>query len=282
MILKVGALALLAAADSMLTGCALVWLVAAGDGPSDDLFAAGGAPTTTSTSTTTSTDPKWGCVGNVAPAKSGGMTPFSMQLVDLFSSMPVTQNLTIKLCNKYDPTCSSSSALATLSVDSTGTVSSTVASDFVGYLDITDSSGIYIKALIFIDLAIIAQNRTVLLIPKSAEGALATTAGVTLDPNGAIVFIGTADCTGARSAGVSVALTPHDKETGFYLVSKAPSTSATMTDPDGNAGFVNVDAPGTVTITGTVAATSTEMGKVTALVRPGTVTYATVRPTPTR
>jgi hypothetical protein len=225
-------------------------------------------------------DPKWGCIGKVTPLKSGAMTMFSVHLIDLISSKPVTANLAVNLCSKYDPTCSASTALSTLTVDSTGTVSTTVASDFEGYLDVVDTSGTYFEILIFIDLAVIDQNGTILLIPKAAQPAVAAAAGVTVDPNAGILFVGTADCTGARSAGVGVGLVPHGSETVFYLQNKSPVTSATMTDPDGNAGFVNV-APGTVTVTGTVAEANQELGKVTALVRQGTTTFIMVRPTPT-
>jgi hypothetical protein len=55
-------------------------------------------------------------------------------------------------------------------------------------------------------------------------------------------------------------------------------TSATQTDAAGNAGFANVPV-GTVTLTGTVAMTGKELGKVTTLSRAGAMTYQLVRPT---
>jgi hypothetical protein len=89
----------------------------------------------------------------------------------------------------------------------------------------------------------------------------------------------TVDCTGARTAGVTVNISPTGKETGFYSHNNAPVTTATQTDSSGTSGFINVAAPSVITVTGTVAATGKEMGKVTTLVRPGAMTYQYLRPT---
>ena len=206
------------------------------------------------------------------------MTAFTMQLVDLITGKPVTQNLTIKLCNKYDTACAT--PLTKLTPDAMGTVTATVASTFEGYLDVTDSTGNYLPSLIFIDLAVVAQNGQTLLIPKSAEMGLASNAMVTVDPTAALLLVGTVDCTGARTAGVGLSMSPVGTETGFYLINNAAVTTATMTDSSGNSGFINVKAPQTVTVTGTVAATKAVMGQVTPLVRMGGMTYIIVRPTP--
>jgi hypothetical protein len=222
-------------------------------------------------------DPKWACIGTGIPLPSGSMATFELQFVDLITTQPVTQNLTVALCNKYDTTCMT--PLTMLTPDTTGTVTSTVATSFEGYVDVTDTTGNYLPSLVFIDLAVIAKNGQVLLIPKSAESALATTADITVDPTAGLLLMGTDDCTGARSAGVSVSMSPVGKETGFYLINDAAETTATMTDSSGNSGFINVAAPSNVIVTGTVAATGTPMGQVTTLVRPGTMTYQLVRPT---
>ena len=225
----------------------------------------------------TMTDPKWGCIGDVKPLPTGGMATFKIQLLDLIQATPITSNVTIKLCSKYDPTCSS--PLGTPSPDAMGWVSGQVASDFEGYLDVTDTTGNYIPALVFIDLVAVGKNTDILLVPKSTEGGLAMNAMVTVDPVGALLLTRTVDCTETRSAGVSVSMSPSSKETGFYVINNALVTTATQTDSAGNAGFINIAAPSTVTVTGSVSATGKEMGKVTTLVRPGGMTYQVVRPT---
>jgi hypothetical protein len=234
-------------------------------------------------------DPKWGCIGDVPALDAGSMATFKIQLADLISNAPVTQNLVIKLCNKLDPTCQTplgcsqsdtgcSTVLSTLTPDAMGNVSATVASNFDGYFDISDSSGTYIPALIFIDLVAVADNAQVLLVAKSAESTLAQNASVTIDPTASLLLVSTVDCTNARTAGVSVALAPPGSATEFYDINSALVTTATQTDSSGNMGFVNVAAPSSVTVTGTVVMSGKEMGKVTTLVRAGGMTYQILRP----
>lgn len=226
----------------------------------------------------TAPDPKWSCIGSVPPLTSGGMTTVKVQMLDLVTGSPVTSNLDIKLCAKLDPSCAT--VLGTPSTDSMGWVSVTVKSDFDGFLDVTDTSNTYVPSLVFLDLVAVAKNTDILLVPKSAEAGLATSAMVTIDPTAALLLVPMVDCTGARTAGASVSLSPKAKETGFYVISNAPVATATETDSAGNAGFINVTAPSTPVLTGTVAATGQEFGKVTTLVRAGTMTYQLVRPTP--
>ena len=226
-------------------------------------------------------DPKWGCVGSVAPLMAGGMTSFTMAFQNLVTMVPITSDLTIQLCSKLDPTCAAHLTTSPLSVDAKGDVSVTVASDFDGYLDITDTSGTYVESLVFVDVVAVAKNSLTYLVPKNAEMGLAANAMVPLDPTGALVLVQTVDCTEGRTAGASVSMAPVGSETAFYVIANSllPTPTATETDVSGNAGFVNVMAPQTVTLTGTIALSSKEYGKVTTLVRPGTVTYQILRPT---
>jgi hypothetical protein len=221
-------------------------------------------------------DPKWSCIGEVPAPDAGGMATYKVQLVDLISNNPVSQNLTIKLCSKYDPQCTSQ--LGAPTPDAMGYVTGTVASDFQGYLDISDTTGSYVPALVFIDLVAMPDNLQVLLVAKSAETALAQNANVAVDPTASLLLVATVDCTNARSAGVSVSASPTGSATEFYVINNALLTTATQTDSSGNMGFVNVAAPANVTVTGTVVATGKEMGKVTTLVRPGGMTYQLLRP----
>jgi hypothetical protein len=226
-------------------------------------------------------DPKWGCIGDVPAPDAGSMSTYKVQLLDLISNNPVPQGLTIKLCAKFDPTCQSQ--LATPASDAMGFVSGMVPSDFQGYLDISDPSGNYVPALVFLDLVAMPDNLQVLLVAKSAEGALAQNANVTVDPTASLLLVATVDCTNTRAAGVSVALSPTQASaTEFYVINNALLTTAMQTDSSGNMGFVNVAAPtgsASVTVTATVVATGKEMGKVTTLVRAGGMTYQLLRPT---
>lgn len=224
-------------------------------------------------------DPKWGCIGNVQPLPTGSMTQVKVQLVDLLSMQPVSSGLTVKLCAKLDPTCAH--ALATPAPDAMGFVSVMVASNFDGYLDVTDaSSTMYLHSLIFIDPAVVAQNSTILLVSSGEEMSLAQFAQVTVDPTMGLLLVPAVDCTGARTAGASVSAAPAGNETPFYVIGNTPSKTATETDTSGNMGFVNA-VPGDVTVTGTLGPGGKEFGKVTTIVAAGSLTYQIIRPTPT-
>jgi hypothetical protein len=223
-------------------------------------------------------DPKWSCIGHVAAPVAGSKVAYKAQLLDLITGEPVTKGVTAKLCNKLDPACAT--PLASAIPDSMGWITASVEPTFEGYFEVTDASMTYLPTLIFMDLVAGPENTDILLIPVSAEMGLSQNAGVPIDPSAGLVLVRTADCTGQRTAGVSVSVSPHGKETGFYLINSAPLPSATETDSSGNAGFVNV-ATGSIALTGAVAASKEELGKVTTLVRAGTMTYQILRPTPT-
>jgi hypothetical protein len=223
----------------------------------------------------TKVDPKWGCLGKVEPRKPGSMVTIKLQLLDLVSTAPA-KNLTVKLCSKYDPPCAS--PLGTPKPEADGFYSVTVASDFQGYYDIQGPG--YLPSLAFLDPVFDEANSDISLIPASAAKSLAAGAGVTLDPDAGLVAARTVDCQSQRTSGVSVSIFPSKKETGYYLIGSGISPSATATDSSGNSGFVNVE-PGTPTLTATRGQGGAEIGKVTTLIRAGSVTYQIVGPTPT-
>lgn len=220
-------------------------------------------------------DPKWGCIGKVDPLPSGKQDTLKVQLLDLISAQPVT-DATVKLCNKYDPSCAS--PIGTPAPDAMGWVTVTIPSDAETFLDVTSAD--HMPALVFLDHVAVAKNPDILLVPPAAAQTLAATAGVTLDPNGALILVRNVDCTGARTAGASVTIFPSSKETRFYLVNNTPTASGTKTDSSGNAGFVNVSDMPTANpeITGTVGPEGATFGKVVTLVRPGTITFQVLRP----
>jgi hypothetical protein len=220
-------------------------------------------------------DPKWGCIGNVAPLMAGQIDTIKLQLLDLITQTPV-QGLTVKVCNKYDPTCTK--PLATPMPDAMGWVSASIASDLEAYLDI--SGGGYMPAVVFLDHVAAGKNTDILLITPEEVMGLAQIAKVTVDPTKGLVLGRTVDCTGTRTAGVSVTLSPSAGETRFYVINNTPTPNASQTDNGGNSGFVNVD-PGNPSLTGTLGPDGKEMGKVTTLVRAGAMTYQLIRPTPT-
>lgn len=222
-------------------------------------------------------DPKWGCVGHVDPPMTGGMDTIKLQFLDVLSTKPA-KDISVKLCNKYDPMCAAPLDMPV--PDDMGWVSSTVPSDVETYYEVTSNKGAYMPALVFMDHVASDKNTDIDLVPPDVVKALATTAGVELDPAAGVVLARTTDCTHARTAGASVTIFPSNTETRFYLINFAAQASATMTDNAGNAGFVNVK-PGNPSITGTIGPEGKEFGKATTLVRAGYMTFQLLRPSAT-
>lgn len=222
-------------------------------------------------------DPKWGCVGKVPAPVAGTMDTIKLQLVDVITGM-APKKVTVKLCNKYDPACAA--PLGTPVPDAMGFISTTLPAEVEAYLEVTSADGTYMPALAFLDHVAADKNPDIELVAPDVAQGIATAAGVTLDLTKGVILARTADCTHARTAGVSDTIFPTDAETRFYLINNAATPSATQTDSAGNSGFVNVD-PGNVTITGTEGPTGPEFGKATTLVRAGYITYQMLRPTAT-
>jgi hypothetical protein len=219
-------------------------------------------------------DPKWGCIGHIDPPKGGAMIDVAVQLVDLVSGSPV-KGAAVKLCSKYDPPCNSPLGMPEVGAD--GFVSAKVARDFQGYFDVQLAG--YLPSMVFLDAAVTASNPVVQLVTPSVVDTLASGVGVTRDPAAGIVLSRTVDCQLTASAGVSISIFPSAKETAFYLIASGVSPGATATDRSGDSGFINV-APGTPTVSATRGQGGELIGKVTTLVRAGTVTYQLLPPTP--
>jgi hypothetical protein len=265
-------MAMAVAASALLLGCpdATPGLPGSGGGHAGHIG-------TSSSSGSGGSDPKWGCIGHVSPLPKGKMTTVSVQLLDAVTMKPVTDGITIKRCAKLDFMCSS--ALDTPVVDSMGNVSMVVASDFDGYLEVEDSTKTYPTSLVYLDLVAVSENPEVGLVTNTDIPLLAKAAGIQPVPGSGFLVVPTVDCTGARTAGVSVTMSPPSGST-YYVIDNSPKSTATETDSGGNAGFANV-YPGVVTVKGTFVPSGEEFGQVTTNVRSDAMTWQLLRPTPT-
>jgi hypothetical protein len=219
-------------------------------------------------------DPKWGCIGEVAPLQPGGMDTLTTQLLDLITNKP-PKDLTIKLCNKFDTPCASPLGNPTMDVD--GFVTVTLPSDLEAYMEVQGAG--YYPMLAFLDHSVQSENAIVFVVPEAVAGALAATAGVQIDDTKGIVLARLADCTGFPTAGAAVTIFPSMGETRFYTINNAVKADATKTDSSGNAGFVNV-TPGNPQLTGEISPGGQVYGTTSTLVRAGHITAQIVRPTP--
>ena len=221
-------------------------------------------------------DPKWGCVGKVEPLPAGKTYTLTTRILDLITNQPAP-GITIKLCNKYDAPCATPLPLAKNTPEDDGRVTVDLPSDVEAYLDV--QGGDYYPQLIFFEHLAQPTNEVVYAVSSAAVASLAATAGVTLDPAKGILLVRTTDCQLEPTAGASVTVFPSDQETRFYTVNKTTNPNASQTDSAGDSGFINV-TPGTAIVTATIGPMGKQYGKVSTLVRAGTMTAQILRPTP--
>jgi hypothetical protein len=116
--------------------------------------------------------------------------------------------------------------------------------------------------------------------PKEFRDLASSTATtVNLDPNGGVghVLVTIYDCQDHQASGVSLTYGGLGAQAvPFYFTGGLPSTRETKTDDYGIGGAINVPV-GTLTVTATLASTTTEVGSTTFDVRPGALTFAWIR-----
>ena len=88
------------------------------------------------------------------------------------------------------------------------------------------------------------------------------------------------DCLGQTAEGVVFSsLEGDDSTVPFYMIKGIPSTKQSQTDDSGRGGLLNLP-PGSVTLTGRVAATGQEVGTLSVFARAGELTYTALVPAP--
>lgn len=246
-----------------------------------------GAVTDTGTSSD-AFDPMWGCLGSVKPPTfPKPMVNVSVPLIDLVTQKPVTK-IDAKVCGKADVSCTMPIG-PVVQPSAQGILTFTLTAGFDGYIDmhstmIDPDGGLpaYIPSLVFFNppLSDDIIYLTIPLVSPQALGLLAAQFGNTIDPMLGAPFASISDCQGKPAAGASIAIDKSvDASRTFYFVNGLPTESATMTDKTGYSGFINIPT-GIRNMTGTVADGGAVIGKVSVLVRPSTLTYTVLPPTP--
>lgn len=220
-------------------------------------------------------DTSWACVGNVkTPVETDPAFQSTIRIYDLLSNAPPPEG-TVRLCRKFDPACSAPLLSTPLPVD--GLVTTTVAANFTGFYLI--ETPVNRPGLFFIDTQGPAGESRVSLLTPAAVEALNGSLHATPAPNSGSVNISMFDCNNKRAAGVHFSVDTTEPSLPFYVLSGSLSSTATATDPGGNAGFASL-AEGTVTITATLESTGQVLARVATLIRANAITYQPMRPTP--
>ncbi len=234
-------------------------------------------------------DPTWGCLGSVTfPTAVKPQVTVKVPFIDLVTKAPMTE-LTIKVCAKLDVSCTSPLGQP-LTPDSKGVVTvPNVAAGFDGYLDVQSSQAppdgglpAVVPSLVFFNPPLVDDTTyaTILMLTPATLAQLATTAGNTLDPSLGAAFYGAVDCQSKFAADVACTIDRTDPQTkGFFLVGGLPSETASSTDSSGYGGFINVPT-GYIRLTATVHSTSKRIGETSVLVRPSTISYTFLVPSP--
>ncbi len=240
-------------------------------------------------------DRRYACLGNnPAPAAAGPSTAYQVTLTDLLTGTGVP-NLRVKICpNLTDPICTSPTSIAM--TDALGVAHLTVdtsRSAFGSYVDVEPlspdggtpdldggDSKVYVPGRIYYTSVPIADDRSddYQMVTFGALQSFASLFSATADFSQGFAFLIAQDCASADSADVSFFVDQKSALTQtFYLETGQPSTTASMTDPSGIGGFVNLPS-GARTFTSKLADGGRPIGSLTGYVRRATVLYAKVAP----
>jgi hypothetical protein len=198
-------------------------------------------------------------------------------MVDLITSQPMV-DLTAKLCHKLDSSCSAPLRTDLVS-DGSGRMSFSVASGFDGYVESTSPS---VMPFLYFFNPPVTADREVPAVPILQAGAMSTFAGLVgadlLADRGH--FLARAyNCLGKTADGIHISSPDGDGATmPFYMIKGIPSVKVSATDSSGNGGLLNVRA-GTGTFTGQLD-NGDSMGLLSAMIRPGKITYTALVPAP--
>jgi len=228
------------------------------------------------------TDPKWGCVGNVQwDEPTEEVIPITAKLVDLIGEQAIP-GASAKTCPPLDIDCQSPHDEGISDAD--GLLKVNAHYGFRGYTLIEPPAEFsdMAPAIIWNNPPLYEETdeigEAVHLASEGDIAGAALLAGATLNPERGHVFGLTVDCMGI-TGGVSLATDTVSPDTvGYYIVGSLPSKTATETDFNGNAGFINLPE-GLVTISGAATGIG-KYGEVSVLVKAGHVTYVAVAPSP--
>jgi hypothetical protein len=223
----------------------------------------------------------WACLGRVEfPRATGAMVPFELQVRDIASNLGLA-GANARLCGRNDSACSSS--FSPLISDAEGYLAWTVSDNFDGYAEVDLAT--YARSIYYPQISYIrrggGRGPYVSLGKPELLQALAQANGASRDPAAGDALLYVVDCDGKPAGGVrfeTEAVQPNTLP--YYLVNRVPDGSAPETDAVvGGGGFLNLPAR-LVSFRAFVGATGQTISTVSLIVRPGSVTFAVVEPTP--
>ena len=241
-------------------------------------------------------DPRYTCLDkNPAPIATKVTAAYQVTLTDLLSQKGVP-GLRVKICpNRTDPSCTAPSSTAL--TDAAGVAKLTIdisKGPFDAYVDVNPETAdggspkvdgsdqnVYMPSRIYYTSVQIADDRiddyqvmqysTLLLFGSLFMAKADFTKGA--------AFLIAQDCARQDSADrtFGVDQTTMGVTQTFYLKNDQPSTTATMTDPSGIGGYVNLPT-GPRTFTSSLAGANRTVSELSGYVRPATILLAKMAP----
>jgi hypothetical protein len=223
-------------------------------------------------------DPAWSCLGAVTwPVPEPHKVTLSMTVRDLVTEA-AAPDVSARLCHKLDVDCKDPVA-SDLRSDQDGVITAEVDAGFDGYVEVAAPG--YMPGLYFF-YPPVQEGRMLTglpLIRPAVLTGLAVASGQQVVPERGHVLLAAYNCQGQNAAGVRLTTEQGDNQTsGFYVVDKLPSITATATDSSGQGGFIDLP-PGTVNVSGALS-DDRQVAYLSVLVRAGQITFTSLVPSP--
>lgn len=225
-------------------------------------------------------DPVFGCFDQMQPLTSSEPASLQFKLYSYGEPLPVN-NLKIKVCKGADLACNSP-----VSADSTydqGTLTITGLENGTRYnIRMTGEDALgqpFLEAEYYMQRPVVGatvEADKLEMLPENMVALLAFSADLEWDPTKGLVLTQIFGCDNKPLAGVSIA--DNMMAFPFYLSSGLPNPDATTTDPEGIAGFINMEARNNTPLQHklTFSYANTPMFSFTVAPRPKVVTFVQV------
>jgi hypothetical protein len=222
-------------------------------------------------------DPKWGCLGKTTPARAVALRPsipLSLNITDT-TSQKVPAELSVRACNRVDVGCATP-AQAPVGVAEDGQIHLSLDQGFNGFLEVTGSGTV--PTLFFVSPPLETERQEAFVVVSSAGLlALASAAGLSIDPERGHLLVRAFDCQGEPSGDVEFSNDLGGE--AFAFIDGLPHKGYDVTTPDGRGGFLNVPT-GVVALQGREVLSGRVSGFTSVSVRKGWFTYGDLAPAP--
>ena len=221
----------------------------------------------------------WSCLGHVVwPTPGPGTVTATLTTTDLITSRPVP-GVPARVCRKLDTACADP-VLTDLVSDAAGRLVIVVPQGFDGYVELSATGAMRGSYFFYPPLTSDREIPAVPILQATELATFASLAGANLMAERGHLMVGARSCVGLPVEGVSFSSLEGDASTApFYMILGIPSSKQPATDTSGWGGLLNLP-PGSVTLTGRLAATGQSVGTLSVFARAGELTYTALVPAP--